>query len=62
MIFFYKSIRIKVTEQIVNPTMFSQLHLRFSKMRVNRIGKLQSDGCCNMQNATIVEPVILTGF
>ena len=37
MIFLYKCIGIKVTEQIVNPIIVSQLILMFRKMKINKI-------------------------
>ena len=43
MIFFYKCISIKVTEQIANPIIFLQLTLGFIKIKVNRIENYEGD-------------------
>ena len=38
---------MKVTEQIVNLIKVFAANLRVLKMGLNRIEKLESDGCCN---------------
>ena len=47
MIFFYKYVRKKVTEQFVNPILFFAAYFRVRKMKVNKMKIVQSDGCCN---------------
>ena len=46
---------------VANVDLFSQLILKYRKMIVNKIEKLRG-AVINMQNTTIVEPVILTGL
>ena len=48
---------------MANVDLFSQLILKFRKMGVNKIEKYEGAGVViNMENTTIFEPVILTGF
>ena len=49
MIFFYKCIILKVTKQIVNKIIVITDHLKLksTKMEVNQIQELRSDGCCS---------------
>ena len=49
MVFLYKCISTKNTEQIVNPIIivFETNAKVFKKIKVDRIEKLQSEGCCS---------------
>ena len=46
MVFFNKGISIKVAEPIVNPIILFSANFKALKMKVNRIEKIRSDGCC----------------
>ena len=52
MIFCYKYISVNVTEQIVDKIIIIfAANFKVMKMKINKIGKLKSYGCCNYYHA-----------
>ena len=63
MVFLYKCISLIVTEQMVNRINVFAANFKVLWMKVNKIENYEVTGIViNMQNTTIFEPIILTGF